>query len=210
MKVFYVHVPKCGSTFVTTLLHYVCHTVPGIEGLLKDPVLEPAVFDRGGALAKQCRTAQSSAMRIRSGHDGAAPHDPVAVQNTVVVLRSPHARVASGFLHNMHTGGSCCFPIISPHFPYGANKAKGCDLIKLAFDPEPVLAYAACVRGLMTKQLSGLNLPDNSRSPISNSSRDATVLAAALHIVWHAVFVGLTEHWNATVSLPRNVRLRTF
>lgn len=77
MNMTYVHIPKCGSTFATILLRIACNISA------QEPIIEPESY--------KC-------MQYRSGHAPLLNNNPYPI----TMMREPRARIASGFMHNMH------------------------------------------------------------------------------------------------------------
>lgn len=152
------------------------------------PMLEPSAFVRSNILGRQCQQKKrTTSLRIKSNHDAALPYSAAAVANTVTMLRLPHQRIASGFLHDLHSCGEMKRILQCP------NK---CDVEQLSANGSLVLAYADCVRGIATKQLGGVDILKNNGEPT-----DAMVLMQALRVVRRAAFIGITDHFNASICL---------
>ena len=181
LKPFYLHVPKCGSTFAAVITEVHC---PWVK--LEPPVLRPPSD-------KQCKKATT---RFMGGHSGLVERH---TSSGVTILRDPVERVVSGFMHNFHwcphigkrylgDGFSFARPAIHSR-EFWKDKVGNLTLVR---------EYAECTRGMATLMLNGLDRRTQPfRRPTASETRHAvqTILSFA--------FVGLQEEWDETVCLYR-------
>lgn len=195
---FWLHVPKTGSSFATTLAHYAAPTLPP-NVTVQEPG-DPTFREDYGHLLKSNKRIG----RFDSNHVPLTSANALRFSGKVVViLRQPFDRALSGFYHNKHS----------------------CGLWKTGSLPRGIRAtfsrYAKCVRGCTAKMLTGSWCGDESptwwQPPGEPFAQDAvlrrTVSAAPLEAAgWLASeaikvlrtqvgFIGLQEHWAATVCL---------
>jgi DNA-binding protein Fis len=171
----YVHVPKCGSNFASTLLLYGCPH--GNWSRFRAGVLEPAFFFRCN------RECKANFQFIKSGHDGF----PATLQpyNVVTMLREPLDRMVSGYFHDLHDLDNCS--------KYTALNEQA--RLKGMVDKQLVLVYADCTQSIATKMLgAGKNASDN-----EYRVTEADV-ARARYVVENAFFVGITDFFGCSVD----------
>jgi len=176
--VHWLHFPKCGSSFATTLAHYTCgEAIP--EAVT---VKEPNRFFAGNG--KLC--PKSKFGHFANGHRplGASAD----LQHVVIMVRQPALRIASGYLHNLH---DCKRMQWKTHIREQDKRKTGLNTVtKVNFT-----AYAECVGGCMTNMLMG-RVCSRSTSALSNDT-----VSAAVEKVKAVGFVGLTEEWLLSVCL---------
>ena len=170
-SMYYLHVPKTGSSFQTAMLRAVCPDMPEFN----------FASDVRGLKGKPCRD------RFQYFVGGHPPFkhfpDHPAVENLVFLMRDPLERVISGYFHFFHDCGG-----------YGIHgHSEQVKYMRVKFDPSTLLSYAKCVDGCTVNMLTGKNC--GSGKPSSLQVQNAT------EIVHNAQFIGLTEQWVATVNL---------
>eukprot|EP00930_Biecheleria_cincta_P089106 TRINITY_DN78368_c0_g1_i1.p1 TRINITY_DN78368_c0_g1~~TRINITY_DN78368_c0_g1_i1.p1 ORF type:complete len:367 (+),score=50.83 TRINITY_DN78368_c0_g1_i1:56-1156(+) len=179
-KPFFLHVPKCGSSFETLLVQYVCSgAIP--ENLT---VLDPQAFFRD--LGYKCPGSKFG--RLESDHRPL--HAGIPLQMVVTMLREPSSRVLSGYNDNLH---DCV--TMQQHFLCNGVSCLG-DVflsgrwIRNASVIDPV-EYAKCVENCAVNMLTGKTC----------EAKDNPDVEAAVRKVGELGFVGLTEEWNMSVCL---------
>ena len=182
LRPLYMHVPKCGSTFATTLLLAHC---PWLN--LKEVMLSEHTHK-----VKDHRCFNQFT-RFSGGHDGGPP-TPKMAQLGVTLLRNPEDRLISGFLHNFHG----CPRIRIEHrlsvhhttdLSFWEDKVTNEDLVR---------EYAECTQAMSTLMLNGLT---REHYPFRKPSHQESVLA--LQRIMSFAFVGIHEEWDKTVCLYR-------
>ena len=114
---FWLHVPKTGSSFATTLAYYAAPTLPP-NITVKEPT-EPSFRQEYGHLLQ----ASKRMGRFDSGHVPLSSHDAKRFSGKIVVLlRPPFDRTLSGFGHAQHD----CIPHGSYTFSGYAECVRGC------------------------------------------------------------------------------------
>jgi hypothetical protein len=205
-RVDWLHIPKCGTTFLGDLIRFNCDTA--ISGKLgqRDDAEALALEDinykaflraviHGGSYHSVCQVGLRYYHRPLSAQGG---HYTTPVSRVVTFFRDPIARVASGFVHGLHdcsqvsrvmgmTTTSACNA-----FTNNNTSTRQLEKAKLG-----VLQYAKCVRGCQGRMVTGANCA----SGLRNSPRAEEVAARAREAVvklQNFAFVGLTERWEAS------------
>jgi hypothetical protein len=182
---FYLHVPKCGSSFANTIAHWACSEAD------LDPnrdVKEPS-FNLGPT----CKYTSKFA-RFASGHAPLKETDLSHLQSAVAVFREPRQRIMSGFYHNLHD----CGPLRQKTGCDQIDPLTGCSWLYENVSMALVKEYAGCVKNCYTNMLTGSNCH-------REGAVDSYALAAAGDIAASRVrqfaFVGLTEEYDLSVCL---------
>ncbi|EGD79167.1 hypothetical protein PTSG_09898 [Salpingoeca rosetta] len=180
LRPFWLHVPKCGTTFSVTMGQVHCP-----EARITEPVISTNKILKTPA----CKNRFA---RLTDPHDGLVLSE---TKRMVVMLRDPLDRVISGYLHKFHDCKSMQLKYC------GAAYWDRCNTPPpqvLNSNPDTVLQYAKCVQGLATHMLNGHHSRDrNFQAPTPHE-----VLAAAKRLQ-EAAFVGIQEEWNKSVCLYR-------
>lgn len=179
--IFWLHTPKVGSSFATTLAHHVCGKAIQETEWIREPAMKAMFFrDRPGRgncpkvrTAAGCSTnrwnancGQGSFLRFDSGHDPLPRDFPEEdLRHVAMLFREPRQRAISGWTMGRH---SC----------------------KNASD---VQAYAECVQSCMAQMLTGTQCG----GPLPSASGIETATSR----VWKLGFVGLTSEWELSVCL---------
>lgn len=87
-EIYLLHVPKTGTTIFREMIQYMCPT--------KTSQQVDDIFSSVGRGA----TPPPCAKTLKPGHGGLNPTQPT--NQTIIMLRHPSHRLASGFLHNLH------------------------------------------------------------------------------------------------------------
>jgi len=186
--IYYVHVPKCGSSFGSVLLFTGCPKVP--RWMWGDKRLRrPSEYFK--YIKGHCAGAFA---RFKNGHDG-LPHAAVSKYSgrIVTMLRQPEDRFVSAFLHNLHD----CEPLKRRWLDNGKVWTESTLRKVLSNDSKASLllcSYFKCVRGCATNMLAG-KVCDAGRPSNGTTARALDVVRA------HAGFVGLQEQYNTSVAL---------
>jgi len=197
-NIFYVHVPKCGSSFATLLTQYGCPAFPKNitiqePSLLLWPGNDPMNF------TEHCSGAFR---RFNSGHGPMPKNLPSSFwleNNPVTILRQPETRIISGFLHNIHdcAGKRSGLPpgalqinskYLNESVILGVDKRNLTQLFK---------EYWRCVEGCATHMLLGEDCGNN-------HDKDRVTLdkvQEAISISSRFAFIGLQERWAESAVL---------
>ncbi|CAM9612673.1 unnamed protein product [Choristocarpus tenellus] len=187
--VFFLHIPKCGTSFEISIAEYACPLLAEMSNPIKEKDL---VRSQKNKIVKDLCPGKFS--RFRNGHEpltlkarrGQAGH-------VVLMLRPPLTRIVSGYLHNFH---DC----IGMQEKYGVMENG--PRRDAAMDKDSViLEYAKCVRGCAARMLTGEHCgltPGRRRKSKTGEKRQALM---ALKILDRAAFVGMTDYWEESVCL---------
>lgn len=212
-NIFYMHVPKCGSSFATLIVQYACPTFPK-NVTVKEPgdlMYPPGVeLDR----KKYCGDAFR---RFDSGHYPLPKvQDSVDIfmekNDVVTFLRDPLNRTISAFLDNFH---SCNMSTMARKYawlyPNIRNPARVMgappNYTRLFLESHSdslvdiVKYYWTCVQGCATRMIVGEwcgNILDQEPMTV------AKVHAAVARLQKFA-FIGITDRWNDSVNLWRHL-----
>jgi hypothetical protein len=193
MPILWLHVPKTGSSFATTLAHFGCPSLPA-EVTAK----EPAIFQRKYPPAMY--GCQHSFQRFESGH---APVPGWAdLGHVVSMFRDPRERLASGYFHRLH---DC--PSLRNKMCVWRPKAQDglpgdCDRLfqtPLWQQKPTIVEYNKCVGGCAAHMLAGRPCgiqPDRIKTAEEMDSK-----VKALKSIDQLGFVGLTGQWPLSVCL---------
>ena len=182
--VFWLHVPKTGSSFATTIAHFIAPGLPG-ELVVKDPTDNLNKY--------QGLIRADMVGRFRSGHEPLSDTDAHLYQGGIVMMmRRPFERTVSAFHHSLH---DC--PALQARYgclEHSAVQSKMDACTQQANFTE----YSECVSGCTARMLLGAHCGDDT---VSARTRP-TMAADAIDVVAKRVgFVGLTDHWAASVCL---------
>ena len=180
--VYWCHVPKTGSSFATTLAHFIAPTLDP-EVTIRDPTEEMKQYE---GLIMADRVA-----RFKSGHAPVAPEDLKKFSGHLVTLvRRPLERTISGFYHDLHD----CKSMQQELGCSETNNKTECGSNVTNFKP-----YAACVRGCTARMLLGYGCGD----PNGVTAETHPTLAddAVQVLRTNFGFVGLSDNWAATICL---------
>jgi len=195
----WLHIPKTGSSFATTLAHFGCPSIPTSVTVKEVSLLSrldqssPNVpFTRIYPLNEWC---PHSFARFESGH---APMPAWAqYEHVVSMFRDPKRRLVSGYFHNFHD----CPRLRRRHYCTGEN--IGCSHLFAAQwwrQKERLHEYANCVSGCQALMLTGRPCGVHGMrrpGPVNDSAAESEALAALERLG----FVGLTEEWPTSVCL---------
>jgi len=189
--IYYLHVPKCGSSFATAVAHLACGDKIDRESTVDEPG-NPVDHLATQKWNKKCGDGRFA--RFESGHE---PLDPTmsdeSLSKVVMMVREPNARISSGYMHNLHD----CFPLqkkynikhqdAQPWQPDGE------------LDPSILEEYARCVHSCMTNMLIGHSCAYYRGEP--SEEQQSLDREAALARLPKLGFVGLTDQWDLSVCL---------
>jgi len=189
-KLRWLHVPKCGQSFATTFLRYLC---PGVRVETIAKVLAETTAHDG--TCKSCRLCcvvdhfpvvkQNSTCRPSrfgepfAGHLGLKPDD-----QGVTMLRKPSQRIISHYLSFRASGNSSAA------------------FLKLRSAPSLISKFAHNPKSqsLVSKMLLGYNfLPKKNSDFDIQKKKGAT--EAAIDATKKLAFVGLVEKWDCSIKL---------
>jgi hypothetical protein len=197
LPLIWLHTPKTGSSFATTLAHFGCPSIP--ENVIvkevswQNPFNNSKFerpFDQQFPLSQWCN---GSFQHFVSGHS------PVwgQYQHVVSMFRNPKKRMLSGYFHNFH---DC--PSLRER--YGcANENNNC--MYMYSKPfwllkSRIRKYSECTSGCQVHMLTG-NECGVMGSQIKNQVNETDALSNALSAIDTLGFVGLTEEWPLSVCL---------
>lgn len=190
LPILWLHVPKTGSSFATTLAHFGCPSLPASR-----TVKEPSNLPYG--LMLPC---QDSFERFESGHEPVPNSSDLG--HVVSMFREPKERLASGYFHRLHDcpglRNKVCVPRDTPE-----NGLNGdCDRFfqtPLQQQKPTIAEYNKCVGGCTAHMLAGrpcgIN-PDMRTIAVETDSK-----VKALKAIDQLGFVGITEQWPLSVCL---------
>lgn len=183
--IFYVHVPKCGSSFATALAHLECGDKIDEELTIKEP---------GPTEKWNENCGDGSFSRFEMGHDPL--HETMtdkSLGKVVTMFRPPQSRISSGYIHNLHD----CYALQKKY------KIKHQDAAPWQpdgeVDPAILKEYAKCVNSCMTNILVGRGCANNGEAP--SAKQQASDRRKALERLPKLGFVGLTAHWDLSICL---------
>lgn len=179
----WLHIPKCGMTMALSVLNYACgHLRPpwhivymALEGGQSDVRMAHSLDARHSLRGHRC---DGRLLLPLAGHYPVLPYD----KQIVVMFRRPAQRLISAFRDNYHAWGLG-----------GAQR----NAMKRAHPSPASWAHYPGIAGCMTKVLAGYNCGDPHAPP------QRKLLPHALEVLRsrRVAFVGLVEHWTASVCL---------
>jgi hypothetical protein len=179
--IFYVHVPKAGSSFATSILHLAC----GDEVNEDVTVRNPSDFSD---VVSSCGSRHIS--RFWGGHHPLPKsflEDDEQLSKVVVMIRPARQRIISGYFNNLHD----CFPL-QYKLRVDENGLPWKNARHRHIDPSILMKYAKCTERCAVNMLSG-------RQCSAKGSHED--LPRAVSRLPKLGFVGLTNHWELTVCL---------
>mmetsp|Transcript_55795 Transcript_55795/g.103237 ORF Transcript_55795/g.103237 Transcript_55795/m.103237 type:complete len:394 (-) Transcript_55795:14-1195(-) len=184
--VFYLHLPKTGGGFATTVAHTVC----------ADELPENYYLVGPKNIAASNYSCRHRFARFNEGHQPLSGRDfdslpEPAASHVVTLLREPTQRLLSGFYHSRHD----CPSIRLSRFCVSEDSASPeCTaLASVAATPEELDPYAHCVGSCQTRLIAGYRCAGDVPMPSD--------LARALDRIDKFAFVGLTEEFERSVCL---------
>ena len=208
-RVDWLHIPKCGTTFVSDLLRFQCDREISDKLGQRDDAEALALEDvrhqhllwaamKGGSPYYACQLGLRNYHRPLAAQGG---HKSRPVSRVVSFFRDPISRVASGFVNGLHdcerverqvgiSSRSACIAFA------GGNTSAG----ELKDAKRAALLYAKCVQGCQGRMVTG----DRCDSSWRHSPRAEAVAARARKAVAKLrdfAFVGITERWGASACV---------
>eukprot|EP00051_Salpingoeca_urceolata_P029582 m.490335 g.490335 ORF g.490335 m.490335 type:complete len:307 (+) comp27832_c0_seq1:257-1177(+) len=186
---FFVHVPKTGSTMVNLL---VAHGCPGLPyGQWNEPDTFKMTFWLSYYVLGRCHGAFA---RFEGAHAGVSEQAWRQYAGHMVgMFREVVPRLVSGWLHNFHD----CPAIQRRYHGCDTHDNHTCaEVLREPPDKALVQEYAACVRGCAVKMLNGLECRYSTFRPVSSQD----VGRAVDHVLYDFAFVGLTAEFDASVK----------
>jgi hypothetical protein len=203
----WLHIPKCGTTFLHHLLHFNCDKeiskdlghryddeALALEYANSRPYEYTAIH---GGRHYHCQGGLRFFHRPISRKHG---HGTTPVENVVTYFREPILRVASGFVHGFHdcsqvrgmagmTARHAC-----EAFTGNDTSAEVLDRAKRA-----ARLYAKCVTGCQGRMLTGSGCGSGTHANATPSAESlAPRVANAVAKLRRLAFVGIVEHWSAS------------
>jgi len=172
---FWLHIPKTGSSFATSIVHLACG----------DKIVEDVIVEEPGFGYWDFRCGSGHFLYFRSGH--APLSEGVDLSKVVMMSRAPKQRIISGYFHNLHDCGPLQgkYKLLENGSPWSVDGVV---------DREILMEYATCVQGCETNMLTGHECASDIRDSQS-------YVQEALKRLPKLGFVGLTAHWDSTVCL---------
>lgn len=209
-NIFYLHVPKCGTSFSTVLVQYACPSFPKNRIVGSPSLLE---FPEGQRM-NYTKFCGNRFKRFTGGH----PPLPANLRynfneslDIVTFLRNPVDRIISGFLHNFHgcnvdsiaTTRSWLFPGIAPKdVKPGQTSPNYSALFSEKYFQDLAIVYRFywdCVKGSATRMIIGQSYGDSwKRSPLTSHE-----IEISIQRIKRFSFVGLNDKWNESIRLWR-------
>eukprot|EP01065_Artemidia_motanka_P047999 TRINITY_DN7644_c0_g1_i1.p1 TRINITY_DN7644_c0_g1~~TRINITY_DN7644_c0_g1_i1.p1 ORF type:complete len:276 (+),score=66.89 TRINITY_DN7644_c0_g1_i1:71-898(+) len=173
-RVVWLHFPKCGSSFGTTLLHYGCTGVPG----------DMPVIDSPRRIREDSRLFTRDALDSGWWAEHSMGHRPLpqprAAPDCVAMLRDPRERMLSAFRADLHLSGAA---------RAGWTRSEIQSRRRMN-----ITEYASVVAGVMTKMIMGYH-------PYQRGVDAGKLAPAAAARLRSFAFVGLTHRWAESVCL---------
>jgi hypothetical protein len=190
---FYIHVPKCGSSFATALAHLACGDKIEEDMTVREPGNPPI-----GTETWNSKCGDGSFTRFDSGHvplPKTMSDDELS--KVVMMVRSPKSRMSSAYIHNLHD----CGPL-QRKYDMLENAPP-----KLALDGKietDILAeYATCVHSCTVNMIigHGCEYEKNKAIEVPSKEQQALDVQTALERLRKFGFVGLTDQWDLSICL---------
>uniref|UniRef100_A0A7S4Q307 Sulfotransferase n=1 Tax=Alexandrium monilatum TaxID=311494 RepID=A0A7S4Q307_9DINO len=189
--VVYLHIPKTGGNFMTTVIHSACSGLVSPNFLLLESPLSLSGVVPDGCLP--------SVAHLKPGH---APLTSMMLtkipepkmQHVMAMFREPRQRLVSGFFHGRHD----CFPKtgqqVAPHcHDENANMSSPQCKDLLVLSLAELEKYAACVGNCQTRMVVG--------ESCNGIPANTTQLRIALSRIENMGFVGLTDEYDLSTCL---------
>jgi hypothetical protein len=160
-NIFYLHTPKCGSSFATVLVQYACPSFPRNRTVSGPSLLE---FPPGEKM-NYTKFCNERFKRFQSGHAPLPRLGPMFTKENDIVtfVRNPMERIVSGFLHNFH---DCNMSAMAVEFPWivTANAPNYTALFSDEYVDDLSTVYSFywnCVEGCASRMILGENCGNN-------------------------------------------------
>ena len=190
----WLHVPKCGTSFATTIAHWIDPSLPHDYSVKPCPGDLPEHTRKApcGPNEHPLKDKRRCLHRFDNGHMPLEQDFAKKWHNVKLVMmeRHPVSRVISGFKHNLHD----CTWLQEKHGCTASQTGQpaGCGA--------NITEYAACVRGCVTRMLTGQHCAR--KTPEDDEAVPTTSRQQAVSMIReHVGFIGLTEHWAESVCL---------
>jgi hypothetical protein len=190
---FYIHVPKCGSSFATALAHLACGDKIDINETVREPGV-PSV----GTETWNSKCGEGSFARFDSGH---LPMPEKMTDNelskVVMMVRAPKSRISSGYIHNFHD----CGPLQTKYNLL--ENAPPAFALDGNIEPDTLEEYAICVQSCTVNMLTGRHCAYARKDAIEVPSEEerASDVKTAISRLRKFGFVGLTDQWDLSICL---------
>lgn len=185
VRLFWLHIPKCGTSWLNVVFHYACPRVP------ENVTCSLVVGRAGGPIAEELlrrwppwRWCNTPFVVRPNAH---IPYAPRAKGFAVALFREPRARLVSAFHHHLQTNG------MEP-----AERDRLLASLSLISDERKRLAaYVAhpALANCMTKMVLGFACAS------SVEISPDMLIEARRRVRDDFAFVGLTHAWNESVCL---------
>lgn len=209
-NIFYLHVPKCGSSFSTALVQYACPSFPknrivGPPSLLEFPA---------GQRMNYTKFCDNRFKRFQSGHaplPSKLSPDFNATIDVVTFFRNPLDRIISGFLHNFH---DCDMSPMATKYTWLFPGKELNDIMPGRTSPNYTALFSDehredlqtvykfywdCVNGCATRMVLG----EPCGNSISQEKKSLTTVdvKVAIERIHRFAFVGLNDRWTDSMAL---------
>ena len=190
---FWIHVPKCGSSFINLLL-LLCDGFPRCARM--EPLDTLTDFYNVYPPWRYCTpTFPNRSAWVDRGHDGMDSSLLARGRSGIIMLRQPESRLLSGYWQHPGRGAP---PGPGMHFwrEAGAphSHANGTRALHVS-----ELEYAKALQGCAVRMLTRSGPLACAKPPLPT---DAEVALAVWRLRNHFAFVGLTERWAESIVRP--------
>lgn len=177
--IYYVHIPKAGSSFATAIAHLACGSTIDKNATVMLPI--------GKTEQWQQRCGAENIARFESDHQPL--EDGIDLRTVVTMVRPSKQRIISGYMHNLHDCPKLQRKLhINEYTPPWNPKQV---------DRKLLMEYGNCVQGCASTMLNGHWCRKEERS-LEHLQADANQAVAKIPQMG---FVGLTNHWDLTVCM---------
>jgi len=185
VDIVWLHIPKCGTSFLNTLYHYACAGIPpsASVGTNVDPEHQEEDLTVTYPMARHCPDGFIRFGIFVRGHDPL--YDNTKIENVVAMFREPFDRLVSGFNYNRHMDGKS-----GKEMKMIENAVKG----KSRETQLEIYIRLGDLLGCQTKMVVGHRCA-------TNYTLTQADLEKAKQRVDRMKFVGITNQWTRSICL---------